>query len=415
MAGVRAPLFYALIVVVLGMPRIFGTPWHAIAGPNSVREFNGSFIQYESSILIDFIDTMRMQRPPTPQLPTLPSDAYRALIPLYTWALLTSAGLPPSLAMNLTDLLYWWLGVVAVHMMAKQHGLANGPAFSAGILTAASPLAVAFIGGFGLHTASSLSLPFLLMPALRARLDRPFYRIFTTSCVLLVSSLFYNYHISIFAILLLASIVEKNYFSLLIDSFCLIVYIICTFLLHYFLAPVFSFFEQSNSPFLIVTLLAVNLYTNLASSETKILLFIYTIYDIFLTLALIIEKTCYSYDISIVCLALCSLATLPSRLWRLLVTSVGLAIVQSMLYAPPWVLMSAFPLVYIGAGVGIHNACRWVTYHGSLSRFPDITTIRLQRLLSYLILLAASLVTNLDLFGYSTFVIRWWQWWYVPR
>ena len=397
------------------MPRVFGTPWHAIAGPNSAREFDGSFIQYESSILIDVIDTMRVQRPPTPQLPSLPSDAYRALIPLYTWVMLMSAGLPPSLAMNLTDLLYWWLGAVAVHMMAKQHGLANGPAFSAGILTAASPLAVAFIGGFGLHTASSLSLPFLLMPALRARLSRPFYRIFTTSCVLVFSSLFYNYYISIFLILITVSILEKNYFFLILDISCLITFIFCTFLLHYFLAPVFSLFQQPNSPFIIVTSLAVNSYTNMVNSDNKILFFIYNIYDLFLHFLLIIKYTCYSYDISIVCLALCSLVTLPSRLRRLLVTSVGLAIIQSMLYAPPWVLMSAFPLVYIGAGVGIHNACFWVTHHGSLSRFPDITTIRLNRLLSYLILLAAALVTNLDLFGYSTFVIRWWQWWYVPR
>ena len=76
-------LFLLFIFInILGFSRIFHTPWHAIAGPNSVREYDGLPFQYESYLFLRTSAIMRQDFSPLSIL-HLNTDETRALIPIY--------------------------------------------------------------------------------------------------------------------------------------------------------------------------------------------------------------------------------------------------------------------------------------------------------------------------------------------
>lgn len=85
-------LFLLFIFInILGFSRIFHTPWHAIAGPNSVREYDGLPFQYESYLFLRTSAIMREDFSPLSIL-YLNTDETRALIPIYFMNLLLILG-----------------------------------------------------------------------------------------------------------------------------------------------------------------------------------------------------------------------------------------------------------------------------------------------------------------------------------
>lgn len=95
-----------IIIVFMAVPRIFGTPWHAIAGPNSVREFDGLPFQYESYLLVR-TSNMLQNNIVSNRNTNLNSDEYRAFIPIYIMNTLLSLEISPSISLHITDILFW--------------------------------------------------------------------------------------------------------------------------------------------------------------------------------------------------------------------------------------------------------------------------------------------------------------------
>ena len=150
----------------MAVPRIFGTPWHAIAGPNSVREFDGLPFQYESYLLVRTSNILQ-NNILSNRNTNLNSDEYRALIPIYLMNTLISLEISPSISLHITDILFWWFGSIGTYGLARHFRSPHRAAVISSMLTASSPLGVAFIGGFGLHTAQSMSLSIYLFIILR--------------------------------------------------------------------------------------------------------------------------------------------------------------------------------------------------------------------------------------------------------
>lgn len=87
-----------IIIVFMAVPRIFGTPWHAIAGPNSVREFDGLPLRYESYLLVKTYNIFQ-NNIFSNRNTNLNSDEYRALIPIYIINTLISLEISPSISL----------------------------------------------------------------------------------------------------------------------------------------------------------------------------------------------------------------------------------------------------------------------------------------------------------------------------
>jgi hypothetical protein len=88
--------------------------------------------------------------------------------------------------------------------------------------------------------------------------------------------------------------------------------------------------------------------------------------------------------------------------WMALIAS-GISFASFMLYPAPWTAMSAYPLLYIGAGVG---CCVVGAAVGRFVRAGHVVATGLA------IYLAAT--TNLDLAGDHTYLLSWWRIYYPP-
>ena len=83
---------------------------------------------------------------------------------------------------------------------------------------------------------------------------------------------------------------------------------------------------------------------------------------------------------------------------------------EALIYGVPWVTMSAYPFIYILAGLGVSFTHSNLIYYFN-NKYKYFISIILCIFLPILMII----VTNIDLFGESSFAVRWWQWWYIPR
>lgn len=393
-------LFLPLIVVlIMAIPRILGTPWHAIAGPNSVREYDGLPLQYESYLLVrtsnlfqnNIIDTYETK---------LNSDEYRSLIPIYFMNTFISLGLSPSISFHATDVLFWWIGSVGTYGLARHFQSPHRAALMASVLTASSPLGVAFIGGFGLHTAQSMSLTLFLfiifhtLHGARGILNTSLI----ISLILLASQFVYNYYLFLIPLLICFAIMMCSRRTQLIIAISVLCYVFISFVLFLIADKLFTFELHFNSP--------SRMLLDRIHGLTSISVFISSCLS---TSLLVSENIVNSFHIMIFVCGCIGAMYAPEHLKRLSFLSLIIIIFESFVYNVPWVAMSLYPFCYICAGLGI---CKTAL---SSKNIFNITNKYIYITLETSILLMLMCVTNTDLIGDASFAIRWWQGWYVPR
>lgn len=98
-----------------------------------------------------------------------------------------------------------------------------------------------------------------------------------------------------------------------------------------------------------------------------------------------------------------------------LVAGVSLSVSFGAIYGIPWVIMSAYPMVYAMASRGSYQLHRIALASLPAGRFQILRTPRVILATQVILIAAIGMSTNLDVFGDPTFSVRWWQGSYIPH
>ena len=385
----------------MAVPRIFGTPWHAIAGPNSVREFDGLPFQYESYLLVRTSNILQ-NNVLSDRNTNLNSDEYRALIPIYLMNTLISLEISPSISLHITDIVFWWFGSIGTYGLARHFRSPHRAAVISSMLTASSPLGVAFIGGFGLHTAQSMSLSIYIFLILR--ILHGSHNILCSSvliAVLLFSSQYvYNYYLYIIPLLLLYLIIYRSAKNLRVIIYSTFLYIILYIVSLILVTNIFTYQPHFNSPWRL-----------LVDRVVIFRIFDFSYFVMLFNNCLVIVSNFVADFHPLICLfGLVGFLASSTHLQITVLIGVFIMFCEALIYGVPWVTMSVYPFIYILAGLGVSFTHSNVIYYLKY-RYKYFISNILYIFLPILMII----VTNIDLFGDSSFAVRWWQWWYIPR
>ncbi len=412
----------ALIILLMATPRIAGPLWWSIMRPADMREIEGHRMQWEGVLLHRSIHAMLTAVTPPDVISGLTTDEYRALLPIYTAVITTRITSSLHLGMTFADLFWWWLGSLAVVALARRLGTGWVVASVAGFLTASSPLAAAFTGTAQLHTASSLALPVAALLAWDAMNGdrRPFVgKALVTGFAIFLSSVTYTYQWTLIPWLLGLSLVARRPGTwFLLTSASVGVFVALSMAAREVLRfGGLTVHPHLNDPVRIIMDRTATAQEGGASSTLQLVIALAT--SMLSGLPDVVVGTITSYHPLIALLAVVGTfgATRVQNAWLAIATVIALA--QGTIYGVPWVLMSAFPLVYISAANGsmqVGKACSAMgrrslgTPRGVMARclMNPLTTVAV-------LTTVATAVTNLDLIGDATFVIQWWGSWYMPH
>lgn len=411
-------LFLLFIFInILGFSRIFHTPWHAIAGPNSVREYDGLPFQYESYLFLRTSAIMREDFSPLSIL-YLNTDETRALIPIYFMNLLLILGFSFSLSYHFTDILFWWLGCVFLYLFLRLFNVSKLSCIIATVLAASSPLAAAFIGGFGLHTASSMSLPLTLWAVFKTIQSYKFInsKSIMFFIILFFTSLIYNYYLFVIPLVTIYLFIYRRSKDLINWFIGIIVYIIFSFFIKKFILEYFFVYDQHfNTPWNIISDRLNFTRFSFDFSEDLFKLLITILLQAFSLFFNIVNKFINSYSLCITLSAIVGLLFASSSIQLICFISIFLTILQSMIYPVPWVIMSSFPFVYYLAALGLIHIAKCVSTYLRLYGFSLRLSADISMIFFCLSVIYAACNTNSDLFGDDSFVISWWGSWYIKR
>src|SRR5206468_12510095 len=128
------------------------------------------------------------------------------------------------------------------------------------------------------------------------------------------------------------------------------------------------------------------------------------------------------YHPAVFAAGIAGLAFTPRRTRCLALVAEGGTIAATLLYGAPWTAMSAYPFVYLGAGLACAGAGRlvaWLARQPTARRSPPAAGAAVncaahrQSRIAFAGALAAAFVamalTNLDLVGRPQFLLQWWS------
>lgn len=413
----RYSLLLFIFINILGFSRIFHTPWHAIAGPNSVREYDGLPFQYESYLFLRTSAIMRQDFSPLSIL-HLNTDETRALIPIYLMNLLLILGFSFSLSYHFTDIIFWWLGCVFLYLFLRLFNVSKLSCIIATILAASSPLAAAFIGGFGLHTASSMSLPLTLWAVFKTIQSYKFInsKSIIFFIILFFTSLIYNYYLLVIPLVTIHLFIYRRSKDLINWFIGIVFYIIFSFFIKRFIFEYLFVYDQHfNTPWNIISDRLNFTQFSLDFSEDSFNLLITILLQAFSLFFKIVNTFINSYSL---CITLCGIVGLlfaSSSIQLFCFISIFLTILQSMIYPVPWVIMSSFPFVYYLAALGLIHIAKCISTYLRLYGFSLRLSADISMIFFCLSVIYAICNTNSDLLGDDSFVISWWGSWYIKR
>ena len=412
------------LIALMAIPRIVGPSWRVIAMPNQMRLIEGHLVQWESETMFRTMKAMVTDLPraeiysPTFAFST---DEYRAILPIFTAAVLTNLLGSFYWGSMLADLLWWWGGAMATVALLGRIGIPRGVAVIAGVFAAVSPLGVAYVGSGNLHAASSLCLPIyslLIWDALVAEGRNPVSGGIRIGVFLLAASLTYTYQwVLIPAFGLWLSIGNRRMSRALAVLVGVAVFGVLTFTVRQVLGFVgLTVTVHMNDP--LVVLFGRAGIENEASARVG------------LALASVVEMakhwvgqvpsvlvdTMWSYHPIMIALAVVGFAigSWQLRCWVVITSLIAFA--QGLIYSVPWVTMTAFPFVYGCAALGVRAVARWGSRGWLRREAPGSALMRkAESAVATGVIFVMVLATNLDLFGIDWYVVKWWGFWYVPH
>ena len=398
----------------MAVPRITGPSWRSIVTPMDMREVNGHQVHWESIVVLRSVHTATAQMPLREVISGFNTDEYRALMPIYfaaIWTVLTGSYFWGE---TIAELFWWWLGSVCTVALARRLRCSWLVSTIAGLLTAASPLGVAHVGALGFHTASSMALPvatLLAWDALHTETQSTYVKMLRVGFAIFVSSITYTYQWVLIPWLLGLGLVSQRPRS----WFLTVVGGITAFAAISGLAKAvlqaggLVARPHLNDPVaVIVDRVRPILETNIQQINELLVFFIISLFNAFIDMILF-------YHPIIAFFTLLGALHGPKLRNSWLLFAVIISVFQSTIYGLAWISMTSFPLVYISSAQGIMRFSCGVFYFTNFLDLFIFKNLFIRLLLLLFIIFCIIISTNLDLFGYDQFVIRWWGSWYVPH
>jgi hypothetical protein len=399
-------LLAAFGVVVFGGARLFVGPPYQVYDPIGARLVDGLPVTWEMIYYLVHLPTFLGDGPPAH---TIGPVHYRALSGLHLASLLTVWLGSRFWAFALVDLLLWFLAVLATYQLALRLGAGRAAARSAALLCLASPIFVATMWTHVLHPAEFASLPIGLWAA-KVLVDEARGRVrlaIALGGLLVLLSVSYQYQwivLPLLMVLLLGSGGHSWRQALRVTAGALAVYVVASLGIRALLIvgrldpltnPLAEHMQAVAEP---VGLLSGRWNEFLSSGDPRALL---PRPDHFSAMAQVYHPLVFAFGVG------GALQCSHTVRWMTLLAS-AISLVSFVLYPAPWTAMSAFPLLYVGAGVGCAAAGAAAA---RLARgLPAMR--RTANLVSAVCALVLAAATNLDLAGDHSYLLEWWRLYY---
>lgn len=402
-------LAYFVLILILAIPRIIGPSWRSIMLPGDMRNLEGFPVHWESHIQLRSVRAMSANNSLDDLVKWYSTDEYRATIPIYMASVFRQVTGNYIVSVTIAEVVWWWIGAVAVFLFALQfYNVAT--AFAAGALTASSPLAIGHLGTASLHTASSMSLSLFLLIGWRILHGNTFnvrQQILLYGSCLFLSSVTYTYQWFLAPLFLLLCLYPKPGRASIATNIYGILLFLFLRVLSYAILDVggIEVHRHTNDP---INLLRDRVLSVLVSSKDSMHIF-YTLPDLFIDSIL---GTISSYHPAILISAIFGAIRIHDKNLRYsFIIALILSVLLGVIYGVAWVLMTGYPFVYALAAHGMASGSREAAMRVPFLRNNLRTPVALLGACT----LVAIAITNLDLIGDASFVIKWWQSWYVPH
>jgi len=391
-----------LLVLALAAARLSGANWYATHKPIGMRLLEGWPASWESIYFLAHLPTFLGDEPS--RLGIAPVD-YRTYVNLYLFTQVYGWIGSAYWSLAAIDVFFWSAGAVCTRHLARRLGASDSAALIGATLVAGSPVLISFMWHQDLHLANMASLPIgLWAAAALVQEHRSRLRLAASlAFLLLYLSTTYQYQwIVAPAALLLAAFHPRLGLrrGLIVMVGAVALFLIFTVVIQALLS-IAGLGPQGNR------LGAVNEPGALVSSR------IVDAGAFGSVLAILpgprhLTATAEAYHPIVFCAGLVGLALLGKRALALAALALVAPLGFMTLYPTPWVAMSGYPLVYIGAGVGCARvstiAAALIHRVAPRQRF----TTAMSLVATFLLATWLFSLTNLDLTGDPSFLLNWW-------
>ena len=414
MVGWRAPAALgavALLVAALAFARLTLGPWDMVYNPLGAGLVEGWPVGWEIVYYLVHVPTFLGDALPTH---TISDVHYRALVPLQVASLLSVWLGSVYWSFALVELSFWTLAVVATYHLARRLGVGELTARIAALLTLASPLFASAMWQHVLHVAEFATMPIGLWAGVvlideerrRARLA------LALGGLLVLLSLTYNYQwitLPILLALLRTSRLQTWREVLAILAGAVGVYGAVTAMAR--LVLILGQLDPLTNP--------GAEHMQAVAEPAQLLAARWADFRSNLDLRVLLPRvdhlttTAKAYHPIVFGVAIGGVLLCPPRVrWLALIGSLA-ALYSYMLYPAPWTAMSAYPLLYIGAGAGCSAVGR-AAGRLLLWRREDRVMQMLTAIFATSTACGLAALTNLDLVGRYGFALAWWRLFFVP-
>jgi hypothetical protein len=405
-------LLYAVLaplVVALGLARLATGPWYQTAVPAGARLLEGWPIAWEATYYLAHFPTFLGEAPP--QLGIAPVH-YRTFLNLYLATALYAWSGSAYWSIAAVDLCFWFLASAAGYHVALRLGAGPWAAALGALMTAASPLLVSNMWRHDLHTANFATMALGLWAALvLVEEHRGSWRLAVgLGLLLLLLSLTYQYQWLMLPLLVVltagdarlgwgrrAAVVAGAALLFLAGTLAVKAALVVAGM-----GPSVGYLHAVAEP---DQLLGARLAGVRSPADVLALLPRWTH----------VRLMAQAYHPAVFVAGVIGLGLLPWRARLLGLAALAVTLLTNTLYAAPWTTMSAYPLVYAGAGTTCTalgaSAARLV---GALppsgrrpARRPDRLGVWLGRGAGLALALLLMAPTNVDLIGNTWFLRQW--------
>lgn len=397
----------AALPVVVSLPRLLTGPWYLAHNPFGGVLLDGWPAAWESVYNLVHFPTFLGDGPPKVGIASI---QYRTFLSLWLATMLYGWTGSAFWSLATVDWLFWFLGGVAMYHLALRLGSARPAAAIAALLAAAAPIFAAGIWRMDLRVSNSAGMALGLWAAVvlveehRSRLRLGLGLGF----LLFVLSLSYNYQWLLAPMLIVLAVADgrltlRQSAAVVLGAVVLYAAATATMKEALVLAGLgpteYRDVVAQGDELLLARLAAVR-------SPAQLLRFLPDWYHA--------RLMAEAYTPPVLLSALVGLGLLPRRTQWLALVAVAATLLVTVLYAQPWVAMSAYPLVYVGAGTACFGAGR-AAARAVAAFWPGARVGRLTawvaRGLAGSLAVCFGALTNLDLVGRSQFLNQWWDHW----
>lgn len=407
---------YGLLVIVFSVLRIPSAGWHAFIEPMDLRLLDNQVIQYEGHIELRGASMHLLPYESTVEsFLYYSSEEYRAILPIISAAALVGLLHSYYWGFFLSECLWWWASAIVMFYLVRVFDKRLAAAIVGGALITSSPLAAVHIGAANLHASSSLGLVFITFLLLRntSNLSVNFSVIFRSSLAFFFSSVIYSYQWFIIPMVSFSYLFLRQYIALITSLISFLIFLVFSYLL-FFIFTLAGIEIHSHLNDTLVVLRSL-LPDSIENSEQITLYMVQNLVPKLYTLligylsTIFVMPSYYSFPIFLISLY---------GFWRgsrefqiFYVVSIAFAGISGTLRGYPYVIMAAFPFVYIGTGIGfveLLNLYRNLRIKIGSLYMPS------EKSMFLLWIFALILITNLDVFGNYTFARDWFAIKYKP-